>query len=99
MKLSRCLFPMMTGTGWEAEMSDLIIPFYGGEQWGDWQERNCVNCAKGDAFSPFPACPIADAIMDVAAGIDDGLTPEMARRMNYTDGAYSWQCGEFEAKK
>jgi len=84
-------------------MSDTIIPFYCGSQYGDWSDANCCRCRKGyneDKPAEQGRCDIEWALIEACVG--DGRIPlPIAERMGALEnrGRYGWQCGEFEEKE
>lgn len=77
-------------------MTDRIYLFSNGTQFMDWDARNCSKCDRltwDKDGNPVTSCKLYHAIADAAC--DDGsVTPEMAQRLGYTSGAYTWDCPE-----
>ena len=77
-------------------MSERIHLFANGTHAADWMAGNCDRCAlSGDIGAAGSShCELFEAIAD--AGADDGaVAPEIAKRMGYTEIAYTWRCLEF----
>ena len=83
--------------------TETMRPFNNGTQFADWLARNCERCAKGaDPNNPPPIleCDIDQALLEGYFG--DGRIPlAIAERMGAVanKAAYSWVCGEFQAKE
>jgi len=74
-------------------------PFSCGTQYGDWRDRNCDRCSKGqsydaetDSWGPW-RCPLERALSEAALG-DGTVSRSVARRIGlpWHDGDYSWDC-------
>lgn len=80
-------------------MRDRITLFSNGTQYCDWDARNCSRCSRvkyNAQHEPSSKCPMWNAIAD--AMCEDGdFTPEMAKRLGYREGAYTWDCPERNA--
>ena len=79
-------------------MDDRIRPFSCGSQFSDWQMSNCERCKKySERIEDPPLCEI-DYDLGMAYLGDGTVSPDIAKRMGYTDnqGKYNWQCGEVE---
>ena len=72
-----------------------VRPFYCGTQCADWRISNCERCKKFDYDNP--KCEIDIAIAQAQFG-DGTFTPEMAKRMGWTNDCkeYIWMCSEVE---
>jgi hypothetical protein len=71
-----------------------IYVFSNGSQYTDWTSRNCDRCSKYDPEGEKEfECDIDSALFN--AFWDDGkVTEEIAKRMGYQPGLYTWACPE-----
>jgi hypothetical protein len=69
-------------------------PFSCGSQFADWESRNCDRCKK---FNPDDInkseCDLTLALGDAYLG-DGEITEEIAKRIGFVPGAFSWDCPE-----
>lgn len=75
-----------------------VRPFSNGTQLGAWRARNCHGCGLWNTERFDGTCDLDEAI-GLAYGGDGTVTEEVAQRMGFTEGPYTWDCPERQPRE